>query len=270
MPTTVESSVKIPIVLPLGVATAFTDRITKEGNENPGELSEVKFYMRTFFSREPFIEGESGEFIDGENDNVKFELSEEDLAKEGEYFAWWSFEIDGEEFQTPEFPIVVTDHGPGVGVATGAIVDGVSDYMPITAEALKKDYRFGERRIQKLSELIQLRVLKGAVPADQEIIAYELPLLTYFSKRVALELCTPGIDYWGRQHRTSTSQGPIEIQSFPDMILALEKLRDRLIKELEEEWRELAFFQPELKQRKALTFPASLWNFQSIQNQMGI
>lgn len=262
MPTTVQSSVKNPIILPLGVAGPFTDLITKNNGQSVN-LEEVKFYMRTFFSREPFIEGESAEVIDNvSGENVKYVLTEENVAKEGEYFAWWSFMEGGIEYQTPEFPIIISDHGPGIGVETGAIVDGVSDHMPITAEALKKDYTFGERRMQKIATLIQLRVLKEAVSPDQEIIVYELPLLDYFSKRVALELCTPGIDYWGRQKKTATSiQGPTEITSFPDMIQTLEKLRNRLVIELEENWRELSFFIPELKQRKAIPMPASSLEF---------
>jgi hypothetical protein len=261
MPTTVESSVKNPIILPLGVPGPFTDVITKNNGEKVDNIEEVKFYMRSFFSREPFIEGESGEVIDGEEENVKYELTEENVATEGEYFAWWGFKVDGVEYQTPEFPIIISDHGPGIGVETGAIVDGVSDHMPVTAEALKRSPTFGERRMQKIATLIQLRVLKEAVSPNQEIVAYELPLLDYFSKRVALELCTPGIDYWARQHRTSTTQGSTEIASFPDMIQALEKLRDRLVIELEENWRELSFFVPELKQRKAIPMPASSLEF---------
>lgn len=260
MPTVVDSAVKNPIVIPLGISYRFTDLITKNNNE-PVDIESAKFYMRAFFSREPYLEltAEKIEKVAGENVGVN--LTAEDLATEGEFFAWWSLKEEGNEYQTPEFPIVVSDHGPGIGVQTGAIVDGISDHMPITAEALKKSPSFGERRMQKIATLIQLRVLKEAVSPDQEIVAYELPLLDYFSKRVALELCTPGIDYWARQHRTATAQGPTEITSFPDMIQALEKLRDRLVIELEENWRELSFFVPELKQRKAVQMPASSLEF---------
>jgi|ERR1019366_1570214 hypothetical protein len=261
MPTTVDSSIKNPIILPLGVATPFTDLITKNGNESV-KIESVKFYMRSFFSRTPFIEGITGKVIDNAaGENVEVSLTAEDLATEGECFAWWGFKTEKIEYQTPEFPVVISDHGPGTGVQTGAIVDGVGDHMPITAEALKKSPSFGERRMQKIATLIQLRVLKEAVAPDQEIISYELPLLDYFSKRVALELCTPGIDYWARQHRTATTQGPTEITSYPDMIVALEKLRDRLVIELEENWRELEFFVPGIKQRKAVPMPGSSLEF---------
>lgn len=274
MPTTLDTSVRNPIILPLGVIEPpFTDTIEKvtsgAGKETvpPTSIKEVKFYMRPLLSRIPSINGIAGKVINPVNDegnNVQYEWEAKDRAEEGEFMAWWGFtekEGGGKEQQTPEFPIIISDHGPGTGVETGAIVDGVSDHMPITADALKKSSSFGERRMQKIATLIQLRVLKSYVQPDEELKAYELPLLNYFSKRVALELCTPGIDYWSRQHKTATTQGPTEITSFPDMIQGLEKLRDRLVVELEENWRELAFFIPGIKQRKPVPMPASSLEF---------
>jgi hypothetical protein len=269
MTTVVDSSIKTPIILPIGVAYRFTDRIIKNNNEEV-KIESAKFYMRPYLSRIPSINGATGEVIGDElGDNVAVKLTAEELAFEGEYFAWWSFKSGGEEFQTPEFPVVVTDHGPGTGVETGAIVDGVSDHMPTTVDALKKSPNFGERRIQKIATLIQIRVLKSYVQPDEELTAYELPLLDYFSKRVALELCRPGIDYWARQLRTATKVGPTEISSYPDMIQSLEKLRDHLVIELEENWRELSFLVPELKQRKAVPMPASSLEFHETPEQNG-
>lgn len=261
MPTAVTSSVRNPIYLPLGIAYRFTDLITKNNNESL-DIESAKFYMRSFFSRTPYIDGITAEVITKiSGENVAINLTAEDLATEGEFFAWWGFKEGGNEYQTPEFPIVITDHGPGIGVQTGAIVDGVSRHMPITVESLKRSPEFGERRIQEIATLIQLRVLKEYVSPDQEIITYELPLLDYFSKRVSLELCTPGMDYWGRQKKTATSVSPNEIVVYPDMIQNLEKLRNRLVIELENDWRELTFLYKELKQRRAVPMPASSLEF---------
>lgn len=261
MSVVANSSVRTAIVLPLGVDSIFTDLITKNNNQSV-DIESAKFYMRSYFSRTPFIDESTAEVIKNNSEfNVKIELSAEELATEGENFAWWSFRTEENEYQTPEFPIIISDHGPGVGVKTGAIVDGVSNFMPITVDALKKSPAFGERRVQRIAELIQLRVLNEAVPPDEEIVKYELPLLDYFSKRVALELCTPGIDYWARQIKTATTQGPTEVTSFPDMIQSLEKLKDNLVIELEQNWRELAFFVPELKQRKAIPMPGASTEF---------
>lgn len=269
MPTTIDSAITNPIVLPLGVAYRFTDLISKDENKFVS-LEAAKFYMRSYFSRIPIIEGITAEVIENvDGQNVAVNLTVEDLSAEGEYFAWWWIEEESRPYETREFPVIISDHGPGTGVQTGAIVDGVSDHMPTTAEALKNSPSFGERRMQKIATLIQLRVLKEYVNPDQEITSYELPLLDYFSKRVALELCTPGIDYWARQIRTETAIGPAEIISFPDMIAALEKLRDRLVIELEENWRELSFFVPGLKQRKAVPMPGSSLEFHETPEENG-
>lgn len=264
MPTVIETKqLREAIILPVGITTpAFVDKITK-GGENT-HIEEAKFYMRPLLSRKPVIDGEAAKSINPEDDNgnnVEYQWEESNVSTEGEFMAWWWGKSDSIPFETPEFPITFSDHGPGVGIETGGIVDGISDHMPITLQGLKNDPSFGERRLQKYATLVQIRVTGTYVRPDEEITNYSLPLLDYFSKRVALELCTPGIDYWGRQHRTITAQSPFEISSFPDMIAALEKLRDRLKEELEQDWRELAFLVPSLPQRKAVAMPASSVEF---------
>jgi hypothetical protein len=53
------------------------------------------------------------------------------------------------------------------------------------------------------------------------------------------------------------------------MIQTLEKLRDHLVIELEENWRELSFLVPGLKQRKAVPMPASSLEFHEWPEQNG-
>jgi hypothetical protein len=264
--TLADTSVKNPIIVPLGIITApFTDVITKGGKTwNTSEAEEIRFYLRPLLSRNPVIKGEKAKVIwpvDEQGNNVKYEWTLENVAAEGEYMAWWDILENKVHYETPEFPITISDHGPGIGVQTGGIFDGVADYMPITFSALKTDPKFGERRIQKKATLIQLRVMGSSVSPDEEITAYSLPILDYLSKRTALELCAPGIDYWARQRRTVTAQGPTEISSFPDMIKALESLRDRLIYELEQDWREIQFLVPGTVQRRAIPMPSSSTEF---------
>ena len=276
MPATIESSIKNPVLVQLGqIEPAFTDIITRNGETlDPTLIDEVKFFMRPLLSRIPKINGILGEKIspvDTDGNNVKYKWLEADVSEEGEYMAWWGFNFNkfGPLEETPEFPILISDHGPGIGVKTGAIFDGIGDHMPITFDALKRSSTFGERRIQKIVTLVQLRVLKEYVQPDEEIIIYELPLLDYFSKRVSLELCTPGIDYWGRQHKTINAVSPTEMASFPDMIASLEKLRVRLVDELAENWRELQFLIPGLKQRKSVPMPGSSLEFEDWEGSNG-
>jgi hypothetical protein len=254
-----------PVIVRLGVThPPLTDTILRGQETINTEGIEVKFFMRPLTSRVPLINGELGESIwpkDAEGHNVKYQFVESDVAVEGEYFGWWGISKDSEYEETLEFPIIISDHGPGLGIKTGAIVDGVADHMPTTLYALIKDPNFGERRVQKYAVLIQERVLGKAVEADEEAEVYPLVQLDYFSKRLAFELCSPGIDYWARQARTKTAQSPTEITSYPEAITALEKLRDRLCKELEQNWRDLQFLVFKLPQRKAVPMPASSLEF---------
>jgi hypothetical protein len=266
MATVTEISVRNPIVISLGVISSpFEDIIKRNGETWDTSLAEeIKFYMRPLLSRNPVIEGGKAAAIwpvNEEGNNVKYEWSLENVSVEGEYMAWWDLLENKKNYETPEFPITISDHGPGIGIKTGGIFDGVADHMPVTFTALKNDLKFGERRIQKVATLIQIRVLGSFVEPDKEITTYSLPVLDYLSKRVALELCRPGIDYWARQRKTVTAQGPTEISAFPDMINALEKLRDRLVYELEQDWREIQFLVPGTTQRKAVPMPAASTEF---------
>lgn len=254
------------IVLPVGVVDPpFTDTITRNGALVDLTEATVKFYMRPLLSRKAVIEGESGEVIsppDTEKNNVRYHWTEGDVANEGEFMAWWSFTKAGLSEETPEFPITFTSHAPGIGTETGAIADGAADYMPLTYAALSNDQDFGDRRIQKYATLIQLRITGTSVQPAEESSNYNEAYLAYFSKRLAFELCGPGIDYWGRQVKTTTAQSPTEISSYPEMLEALDRLRNRLRIELEQDWRDLAFLVPTaLPQRRAVPMPSNSFEF---------
>lgn len=268
MPTLVSSSIKRPIYINLGFQGPFTDSIKKGEELLDTEGAELSFFVRPLLSRIPVINGDTAKSIwpAVENENVKYEFGSSETSTEGEYMAWWKYSKGSEEGETPEFPIVFSDHGPGTGVQTGGIFDGVYDHMPSTFDALKNDHRFGERRIQRVITLIQMRVTGTYVAPDAEITSYPLPLIDYLSKRVALELCNPGIDYWARQYKTLTAQGPTEISSYPEIINALKELRNRLIEQLPEDWKEIQFLVPGVAQRKIVAMPASSTEYEDFEN----
>jgi hypothetical protein len=270
MPASViESTISNAVVVRLGVTDPpLTDAIS-QNNRVVEDLQEVFFYMRPLLSRTPVINGATGSVInpaDQFGNNVSYQWADEDVATEGEYSGWWQFtrssvDSGGSQEASPEFPIIITDHGPGLRVPTGAILDGVADHMPTTFAALRDDPRFGDRYLQRYATLIQIKVMGQAVEPDNEITQYALPLLDYFSKRVAHALCTPAIDYWGRQRKTITAQSPVEVTAYPDMIQALELLRDRLHRELIEDWRQLRYDVPGLPNRKVEVLPMSDMNW---------
>lgn len=264
MPAVLETSIKRPIYLNLGYQGDFTDSITIGEELLDTEGATISFFVRPIMSRTPVINGSTAVAIwpAVKKENVKYTFEASETSTEGEFMAWWKYVKGSEEGETPEFPIVFTDHGPGIGVKTGGIFDGVYDHMPSTFDALRNDRRFGERRIQRVITLIQMRVTGSYVTPDLEISTYPLPLLDYLSKRVALELCTPGIDYWARQEKTLTAQGPTEITSFPEIINALKELRNHLTEQLEQDWREIEFLVPGVAQRKVVAMPASTTEFE--------
>lgn len=268
MPTAILSAVRSPVHVVVGrVRPSLEDTITRSTGDNAKgpavnlEGATVKFSMRPLTSRVPTISEATARGFNqtaSTGANVAYDWQTSDVAVEGEYMGWWTFTLVGETHpeDTPEFPILISDHGPGSGTQTGAIADGASAEMPVTFEALRNDVAFGDRLIQRKAELIKFKVLGTTVPVDQEI-NYHPVLLDYFSKRLALELIKPGVDYWSRQHKTVTTSGTSEVASYPDMIASLKMLEERLRCALMEEWQEVQFLVPGLPQRRIVHLPTS-------------
>jgi len=260
MATTLPAT-RLPIVVNKNAPGSFYDQITIAGSPISTGGAGIDFSMRPLASRTPAIDKAAGVPLDPpdlDGNNVRYDWNlPSDMAVEGEFFAWWGFTLSGQTRQeTPEFPLLISDHGPGLGTQTGAIVDGASMFMPITFAALQKDARYGDRALQRRAELVKMKVLGYTVPADQEE-QFDLVLLDFLSKRVALELITPGIDFWSRQLRTATATQTAEVSSFPDMIASLKELRIRLADELTQDWREVQLMVPGTPNRKVVPMPAS-------------
>jgi hypothetical protein len=257
---------RLPIFVNINAPTSFYDQIDigGVGFQWPNETT-IDFSMRPVVSRSAILVANAGVAIapaDLNGNNVRYDWTSTDLSLsgKGDFFGWWGFTLpNSTRVETPEFPITITDHGPGLGVSTGAIVDGAAGYMPITFGALQKDVRFGDRRMQYFSTLVQTKVLGAVVPPDQEI-GYEFELLDFLSKRLALELIKPGIDFWSRQQRTATSTQTQEITAYPDMIASLKELRIDLARTLSEEWAQVQLLVPGTPTRKVVPMPASSLN----------
>lgn len=250
-------SQRTPVIVFLAAPGTFADSIIIGGRIQDMTGATVLFYMRPLTSRIPVINGDPASVIaptDINGNNVSYAWG---VITEGDYMAWWNFTLPGMNPQeTPEFPVLITDHGPGTGTKTGAIVDGVVRYMPVTFKALQDDDRYGDLRMQQQAEVIKARVLNQTIaPDDEENLNFVL--LDWLSKRLALDLTKAGIDYWSRQMKTIMSTQTSEVASYPDMIASLEKLRAALIPELTSEWRDLQIIVPGLPQRKVMAMPAS-------------
>lgn len=265
MPTAIATAVKKPVIVRVGRRRpSLLDTITAMTGDNASganvDITCPFFSMRPLMSRSSVIEEEKARALEKDPDgyNIAYDWQEEDVAEEGEFMGWWTFTPKGQSLpeDTPEFPIIITDHGPGEGIETGIIVAGVAAEMPTTFDALKDDVLFGDRFLQAKAELIKYKVLGVTTPPDQEVNLHPM-LLAYFSKRLALELIKPGIDYWSRQHKTITSTQTSEVASYPEMIKSLEKLDTMLRLDCKELWDEVQFLVPGLPQRGVMQLPTS-------------
>lgn len=253
---------RLPVVVNQGAPSSLYDTIyTSAGGVAPMAGATVLFFMRPLASRTPSIAGSPAIALsppDNDLHNVRYDWTTPNVATEGDFFGWWRFTLagGGTPQETMEFPILISDHGPGLGTQTGAIVDGVRMYLPITFDYLQRDKRFGDRALQQNAELIKAKVLGYTVTPDQEQ-GLELVLLDFLSKRVALELITPGIDFWSRQMKTATSTNTQEVSSYPDMIASLKDQRLHLAHELTNDWRDVKLLVPDVPQRKVVPMPVS-------------
>lgn len=249
------------------VAQGMTDppllaQVTYGGaQQDMAGVDDALFFMRPLLSREPVIDGASAYVIsppDAFNNNIGYAWASEDVAVEGQYMGWFRFTRPGDDSPSEigEFPILVTDHGPGHGTQTGVVVDGVAQFMPTTFQALRDHPTFGDRMLQRFADRVKRQVLGVAVGVDEES-AYDPLLVDYLSKATAVALITPGREYWARQHKTVTTQTPVEIAAYPDMLAALDALDRRLRCELAQDWRQLRFLVPGLPVRRVQTYPVS-------------
>lgn len=222
----------------------------------------VLLFVRPILSRAPVLNGVAATPIypaDSEGNNISYTWQTADITAigEGDCMGWWNFSLPGSgTLETPEFPLYFTDHGPGLGTKTGPIVDGVAAFMPITLNVLREDVRFGDAWLQQQATVVEYRTLGYAVAPDQESSMHPV-VVDYLSKRLALGLTKPGIEYWSRQQKTITSTQTSEVASYPDMIASLKELTSRLVCELSAEWRDLLLIVPGLPQRRVMPLPQS-------------
>ena len=109
----------------------------------------------------------------------------------------------------------------------GAIADAARGLLPVTWDALSQDARFGDGFLQDKIDLIE-EILFGAPIAVADEDTYPLRVINYAGKLVALELVTPGIDFWMNEQVMVTATGTNETDTFVDRPEKLRQLYDRL------------------------------------------
>lgn len=246
----VVSDTRAPIVVAVGDSQpSLYDVVTQDdGSAMPTSYtsSTVIFYMRPLLSRTPSIEGAAARVVNppigDEGFNIAYDWSPGDRSVEGPYMAWWGIEFAAQTYQeTPEFPLLISDHGPGLGTPTGAVVDGIGQYMPVTFTALRSDIAYGDRYMQRFADRAKRETL-GYVDTPDIELTYDPQLIDYLSKLTAKHLIAPAMDYWGRQWKTRTTQSPVEIASYPDQIAVLQQLHAQFCRELPGDLRQLRYY----------------------------
>lgn len=156
---------------------------------------------------------------------------------QGEYVAWWHVTlVGGKILQSPTFAIIVDEFlAQGDGADTGAIADKVREYIPIAYDALSKDSRYGEPRIQSRVDTVKYRLFGTIVAAVLEVTTYNPLVLDFAGKVATLQLIPAAVDYWMDQHVSVSATGTNENTSFPDRIDALWRVHERLLLEVKQD-----------------------------------
>lgn len=112
----------------------------------------------------------------------------------------------------------------------GVIAERCRGILPITWDALSKDTRYGDDLLQATINHTKENVF-GAVVSPTAEAAYPLMAVDYAAKMAAIELCTPGIDFWMNEPASESATGTNENHTFVDRAATLNQLRRNLLEE---------------------------------------
>lgn len=113
----------------------------------------------------------------------------------------------------------------------GAIAERTRGILPVTWDALQRDTsRYGDGLLRSTIDTVKERVF-GTVSAPATEATYPLIVIDYVAKLAALELITPGIDFWMNEPVSESATGTDENHAFVDRAEALRELRKSLLDE---------------------------------------
>ena len=112
----------------------------------------------------------------------------------------------------------------------GAIAERVAGILPVTWDALERDQRYGDTLLRTAIDTIKERVFGVNVTPTAEV-SYPLIVIDYVAKLVAIDLCTPGIDFWMSEVTSASTTGTNEVVTWVDRANQLMQLRKDLLEE---------------------------------------
>jgi hypothetical protein len=156
---------------------------------------------------------------------------------QGEYSAWWYLTMPGSKIlQSPPFEIFIDEPlAQGDATNTGAIAANVREHIPIAYDALAKDARYGEPRLQSRVDTVKFRLFGTVIPAALEATVYNPLVLDFAGKVAALQIIPAAVDFWMVQHVSVSATGTNENTSYPDRIDALWRIHERLLLEVKQD-----------------------------------
>lgn len=258
-----DASTQAPVVVYTGVTQpSLYYQITNsvDGSTVDTTGATLVFFMRALESRNPVVFAAAVALAPPDNDghNVRYDWQASDVAVGGPYMGWFSYQLPSmtEPAETEEFRIMITDHGPGYGTETGAVVDGISMFVPITLSKMREEPTFGDRFLQMHADYVKQVVMGTVVSPDLEV-DYDQFLVQYLAKRTALRIIPPALDFWGRQPTSMLTSGPAEQLAFPNELQNLAVIAERLGRELPGDWLQLQAIVPNLPQLRREPMPLS-------------
>ena len=114
-----------------------------------------------------------------------------------------------------------------MALADSPIALAAMDELPETWNALLEAPTFGDEALERRLNTLMYRAF-GAVLTDEEQAILSPVLASFMGKRLALDIITPGIDYWSKQ-ALSHSAGERESKAYKDRAEDLKELRKQIL-----------------------------------------
>lgn len=112
----------------------------------------------------------------------------------------------------------------------GVIAERTRGILPITWDALSHDARFGDDLLGNVIDFAKHSVF-GEIVAPEDEATYPLAAIDFAAKIAAIELISPGIDFWMNEPISESATGTNENHTFTERVAALNQLRANLIAE---------------------------------------
>ena len=113
----------------------------------------------------------------------------------------------------------------------GVIAERTRAVLPVTWDALSRDPRYGDDLLQTAIDTAKAWVTGGVITPAAEESTYSVVVVDYIAKVAALELISPGIDFWMNEPVSETATGTDEAHTFVDRAESLRKLGEQLLAE---------------------------------------